>query len=152
MKPFVFKLETLLEIRRRKEEEASILLSQARNRLNEAKQVLTKLCTQQKELWSEFRSKQEAGELVVLEYQMWHRFFAFLKKEIENQQLVVEGLTKEAVAALKELEIALKNRKAVEKLKERRLEEYRLAVQAEEQKILDEIAITRYQRPEGDEL
>lgn len=152
MKPFVFKLETLLEIRRRKEEEASILLLQARNRLNEAKQVLTKLCTQQKELWSEFRLKQQAGELVVIEYQMWHRFFAFLKKEIENQQVVVEGLTKEAVAALKELEIALKNRKAVEKLKERRLEEYRLAVQAEEQKILDEIAITRYQRPEGDEL
>ncbi len=151
MKPFVFKLETVLEMRRRKEDDAKVRLSEARNNLNAAKEILAQLHAQQLASWEEFRRKQAEGELVVTDYQLWYNFLTFLKKEIAKQEKVVTELAEKVALALKEMETAMKNRKAVEKLKEKRLEQYRLAVQAEEQIMLDEIAITRYQRAEGDD-
>ncbi len=151
MKPFVFKLETVLDLRRRKEEDASVRLSEARNNLRRAREALENLNEQQQQSWEEFRNKQMSGELLVPDYQLWHNFLFFLKKSIEKQKEVVAELTEKAVIALKEMEKAMKDRKAVEKLKEKRFEQYKLALQAEEQAMLDEIAITRYQRQEGDE-
>ena len=152
MKPFVFRLETLLEIRKRREEQANIVLSQARKKLFDAQAVLAQLVNKQKESWAEFREKQASGQIVVLEFQAWYQFLAFLEKAIKQQEEVIEALKQEVAAALKKVEQAMKERKAVEKLKEKRFEQYMFELQQEEQKVLDEIAITRYKRQEGDEF
>ncbi len=144
MKPFVFKLETLLKIRKRHEEEANIALSKARKKLFEAKTYLEKLTTQQQETVDAFKQKQENKELFALEFQSWYTFINFLQTQIKDQILIVEQITQEVATALKLLEQAMKNRKSVEKLKEKRYEQYRIDMLLEEQKILDEMAITRF--------
>jgi flagellar FliJ protein len=144
MKPFVFKLETLLSIRRRREDAAKIVLSQARGRLKAARDFLDELRERQTAAWAEFRAKQERGEIIVLEFQSWYRFLDLLRKEINRQEEVVEQLAREMLLALRALEKAMKERKAVEKLRERRFDQYRLELQLEEQKAFDEIAIARY--------
>lgn len=152
MKPFVFKLETLLEIRKKHEEKANIKLSQAHAALRTAKEFLQQLQTQQQESFIEFRQKQANKEVSVTDCQVWYNFLSFLKKEIEKQEDVVEKAKQEVLIALKEVEIAMKDRKTVERLKEKRLEQYRIELLKEEQKILDEIAVSRHGRQEGDEL
>ena len=151
MKPFVFELETVLDIRKRKEEEASIFLAKERSRLAKAQALLDKLKIQQLESWTEFREKQATGLIEVLDFQMWYNFLHFLKNEIEKQEEIIIEIKKDVAIALKNMETAMKNRKTVEKLKEKRFEQYKFELLAEEQKILDEIAITRYQK-KGDEL
>jgi flagellar FliJ protein len=83
---------------------------------------------------------------------MWHKFLDFMEKEIKRQEGVVEQLAQEVASALKAAEKAMKDRKSVEKLREKRFDQYKIELQFAEQKILDEIAITRYQRQEGDEF
>ena len=152
MKPFVFKLETLLNIRKKKEDEANINLSKARARLIEARELLQSLYDKQRESWTEFRLKQQQGEIFVTEFQEWYRFLNFLKDEIATQEQIVEMRRQEMLVALKAAEEAMKNRKTVEKLKEKRLEQYRIEALQEEQKMLDEIAIMRHHKQEGDEI
>lgn len=148
----MFKLETLLEIRKRREEEANVKLSQAHAVLRAAKEFLQQLQTQQLEAFAEFRQKQANKEVSVTDCQVWYNFLSFLKKEIERQEIVVEEAKQAVLVALKEVEMAMKDRKTVERLKEKRLEQYRIEVLKEEQKILDEIAVSRHGRQEGDEL
>lgn len=152
MKPFVFELETLLDIRHRREEQANLVLSHARKKLADAQLILTDLLTQQRDAWIEFREKQTAGEVLVADFQIWSKYLEFLKKAIAKQEEVVAKCKEEVAVALKQVEQAMKDRKSVEKLKEKRLEQYKFELQQEEQKILDEIAITRFQRQEGNEL
>lgn len=151
MKPFVFKLETLLNIRKKREEEANINLSRAKIKLASARELLQSLYDKQTESWDEFRKKQEQGEILVTDFQEWYRFLNFLKEEITNQEQVVERCRQEMLIALHAAEEAMKNRKSVEKLREKRFEQYRIELLQEEQKMLDEIAITRHHKHEGDE-
>ena len=152
MKPFVFKLETLLDIRKRREEEANILLAQARARLNAAREFMDALKERQQTSLTEFKGQREKNALLAMEWQMWHRFLDFMEKEIKKQEQVLKQLAQEVASALKAAETAMKDRKAVEKLREKRFEQYKIELQLAEQKILDEIAISRYRRQEGDEF
>lgn len=146
MKPFVFKLETLLDIRRRREEEANVKLSHAHSLLRAAKDFLKQLQTQEQDSFNEFRQKQINREVSVTDCQVWYNFLSFLKKEIEKQLIVVEEAKNLVVLALKEVEAAMKDRKTVERLKEKRLEQYHKDLLKEEQNILDEIAVTHCKR------
>jgi flagellar FliJ protein len=152
VKPFVFKLEALLAIRKRREEEANIVLAGARARLNAARDFLEDLKERRRASFAEFKDKRARGDLLAMELQMWHKYLDFAEKEIEKAECVVEQLAQEVASALRAAEKAMKDRKSVEKLRERRLEQYKMELQAAEQKILDEIAITRYRRQEGDEF
>ena len=152
MKPFVFRLKTLLEIRKRREEEANIALSRERKKLFDAQAVLAQLVKQQKESWAEFKEKQATGGIVVVEFQIWYNFLNLLEKAIKQQKEVIEVIKQAVSIALEKVVHAMKGRKAVEKLEEKRFEQYIFEMQQEEQKVLDEIAITRYKRQEGDEF
>jgi flagellar FliJ protein len=146
VKPFVFKLETLLAIRKRREEESKIFLAQARARLRAAKEYLEELKERLRASWAEFTEKRKKNGLLAMEWQMWHKYLDFVEKEIKNQENIVEQLAQEVASALRAAEKAMKDRKSVEKLRERRFDQYKVELQAAEQKVLDEIAITRYQR------
>ncbi|MDR3348041.1 MAG: flagellar export protein FliJ [Acidaminococcales bacterium] len=152
MKPFVFKLETLLAIRQRREDEANIVLAQARARLKAARDFLDELNGRRRAAVDEFKAQREKREVLVAQLQLWHKFLDFMDKEIKKQEDAVEQLAREVADALKAAEKAMKDRKSVEKLRERRFEQYKIQLQLAEQKILDEIAITRYRRQEGDEF
>ena len=58
-------------------------------------------------------------------------------------------MNEQRVAALKALEEAMKERKAVDKLKAKRLEHYEELRLQEEQKVLDELAGAMSQRYQG---
>lgn len=145
MKKFKFRLNTVLKVKQKKEDSLKTelvglkkILELETSRLNKLKN--DKLACQ-KEL-KQLRSKDiDINKLALYEY-----YLEALKQKIANQTSRVEGC-KVAVGEKKaELLEASKEKKAVEKLHDKRYSEYLSDVQSAEQKIFDEISTVRYGR------
>ena len=71
----------------------------------------------------------------------FNRFFGWKRQQIEDQQQVILAANAERQKRLKALMEQMSALKSIEKLKEKRLAEYKAAVLQEEQKMLDEIGL-----------
>ncbi len=146
MQRFQFRLETLLNIRKMHKEQAQINFSQAVDRLRLEQEQLAVFENKLFETINSFRSRQKAERLMIDTLIAFQYYFDKTKAEIDGQQQkikVADQYRQECLTTLKE---AVKRCKLVEKLREKRLQQYQLAVLAAEQKILDEIGTQRYAR------
>lgn len=145
MQRFQFRLETLLKFRGMQQEAAQVKFAEALHKLQIEQEKLTELDTQLTESLALFCEKQDRHELVNIEdFQMFSNFFEQVKLMIRAQQervSVAEAFRYECLLALED---AVKSYKLVERLKEKRLLEYRVQFLQEEQKQLDEMASQRY--------
>jgi flagellar FliJ protein len=146
MQRFQFRLETLLKIRKMHKEQAQIHFSQAVERLHLEQEQLTVFENKLFEAINSFRSRQKAERLMIDTLISFQYYFDKTKEEINGQQQKIrlaDQYRQECLATLKE---AVKHCKLVEKLREKRLQQYQLEVLVAEQKILDEIGTQRYAR------
>jgi flagellar FliJ protein len=145
-----FKLETVLKHRRHLEESAQKDFFEARCQWEQARSALDIMTRNQHqyrhELKDKMRSAAAAADVV-----LYQRYIGRLKMEIESQTMLVEDLDRQKEKKRLRLLVALKNRRMLEKLKKRFQEtEARKDFQAE-QKLLNEVAVTRYKtRPRSD--
>ena len=139
-----FKLEPVLKHRQHLEDLAQTAFSDASRRWEEARQVLDGMRANRFNYECELNSKMNAA-IMADELLRYQRYLGRLDQEIEAQTALLDNLAVEREAKREQLKAALQNRKVIEKLKERFLERTTRQGLAQEQKILDEAALHRFQ-------
>lgn len=145
MKKFVFRLEALLRIRRMQEDEAQAQLSQAIRQYQEATRELERLETKRNLLVTTFQQSQQQIQQVEL-LKNYYYYFDKLNGDIISQQTKVQASEEQRACCLRQLEVAVQNRKVVEKLKESQYSDYQTEMQKQEQTVLDELGMQVYLR------
>ena len=142
MKKFKFQLETLLKVTKRKKDDAEMKFAEASRYLEECRAKLQTLMRELQEVQEEFLESTGVGRTISIgRIVMYNQFIDWKRKQIEQQQQVVLKATQEKQQKLKILMKILTYLKSIEQLKEKRFNEYKAEMLAEEQKTLDEIGL-----------
>jgi flagellar FliJ protein len=144
MKRFKFPLERLLEIRRHKE-------NLIKNELAKAQRKKVKLLQEKEELLNKY--KQGLNELKIMEkenilsiqkFNNFQSYFNFLKNETEKKDKIIKLADEEIAIISKKLIEARKERRIIERLKEKALKKYFYELQKEEQEFFDEVGMNKF--------
>jgi flagellar FliJ protein len=140
-----FKLEAVLTHRQHQEESARKVFADAARELSRARQVLTDMEKVRAQYRRAMRLKQDNNGSA-MELILYTRYLARLASEINEQQHTIETLAANKEEKRMVLMTALKDRKVIEKLKERYLADEEKKERDMEQKLVNDVAISRYQR------
>lgn len=139
MKSYKFRLEKVLDWKEIKEETAAQKFAQLQNELKKQKSVLENLLAEYKIL------KKEGLKLKNIHELKQHNLYdQTMEKQITQQKETTYMISRELSEAKSILIKAQKDKKIVEKLKEKDFEVYKEDMKKEEQKELDEIGVLRY--------
>jgi len=136
MKPFVFNLEKVLVLRKYREEEAKIELGKAISLLADLENRI-KVLGQERIRAAEAQFNPENSAAQIQQYMFYLLRLDNTKEELLKQAALAELKVEEARELFLE---ASRERKVLDKLKEKRQKEYRKQMFAEETKILDDIS------------
>jgi len=140
-----FKLEAVLNHRRHCEDVVHKRYADALQLLRKQQDQLAEMEMKHREYRQILRHKLSRGDDAT-EILMYTRYLERLDNEIRVQQKVVQAHLKEKEAQRRSLMAAVKDRKVIEKLKEHHQNQLEIEARGREQKLLNEVAITRYQR------
>jgi flagellar FliJ protein len=140
-----FKLEAVLTHRQHQEESARKVFADAARELSRARQVLTDMEKVRAQYRRAMRLKQDNNGSA-MELILYTRYLARLASEINEQQHTIETLAANKEEKRMVLMTALKDRKVIEKLKERYLADEEKKERDMEQKLVNDVAISRFQR------
>ena len=150
MKKFRFKLETLLGVTRRKKEDAERRFAEATRALEEARAKLTEYLQDMQKVQAEYAESTKAGKRISVGRVMTYTSYVNWKRQqIEQQQQTILEVQTVRQQRLKELLAIMSKLKAIEQLKEKRLQQYKDELRFEENKMLDEIGLQLYMRKAG---
>ncbi len=145
MRPFQFRLETLLKFRRMQEEQAQIKLAEATAQYVAEREALAALETELAGHVADYR-RTLAEPVTVAVLKTFRDYNDKLKGDISLQHIRVESAAHRRQECLTALEEAARARKLVEKLREKRLAQYQAEALLEEQKLLDELGLQAFVR------
>lgn len=145
MKPFRFRLETLLDFRKMQKEQSQIAFLQATDQLRIDKELLTELEGRLAESGEGFNARRQQP-LPIEVFKSFRYYFDKISKEIDKQNQCVIQSIKKRQDCLAKLTEAERKHKIVEKFREKKLEHYQIEALSEEQKLLDEIGLQIYIR------
>lgn len=145
MRAFHFGLESVLSLRKMKEEEALRRFLSVRNLHEKKRQALDRIFETRRLAQEEMGSKEE-GSVDVKELLQYQRYLAGLAVQIAAARSELVRLEKELAARREILVAATKDRKVMEKAKEKRFEEWQLEFRRAEQKETDEVGTQLYLR------
>lgn len=150
MKKFRFKLETLLGVTRRKKEDAERRFAEATRVLEEARAKLTEYLQDMQKVQAEYAEQTKEGKRISVGRVMtFTSYVNWKRQQIEQQQQTILEAQTVRQQRLKELLEMMSKLKAIEQLKEKRLQQYKDEIQFEENKMLDEIGLQLYMRKAG---
>ena len=145
MAKFVFQMESMLRLKSRIEDQKKQEFAKALQRVEEEKAVLEKF----------FRDKSDAinklkGDINIrispIDFGLTNRYIEFTKEKIVIQKGVIIKVEQLLEQARLELVEATKERKMLDKLKEKKFEEYIDEEKKQEQKMVDEIVSYKYSK------
>jgi flagellar FliJ protein len=140
---FKFKLQVPLNYRKRLEEQERIAFAKAMNEVNAEEDKLIELKKKYMELGKEYTNFCE-GTPDIESIRLFGPYIKRLKFEERQQVNRIED-KKNAVEKRREILVtAMKNRKVLERLKEKKHSDYLVKERLREQKSVDEISSTRY--------
>lgn len=139
MRRFEFRLDPVLNLRRAAEDAAKRAYADARRAAALQAAALADLQAAERRAKDDLRDAQRARELRVDNLMAHQRFTFSLARSIAAARRKLAELETAANAARDALVAAARDRKALEKLRERRHQEWTADSLREEQKILDEI-------------
>ncbi len=145
MKQFKFQLDALLRMRRLQQEEAQMHLAQAISRYQAEVLVLERLQDEHKAQLHQFRAEQ-AKKQTVDTLKNYCFYIDKLNVNITVQHEQVEAAEQYRCTCLAALAEATTKLKLVEKLREKRLAEYKAELLQQEQKMLDELGMQVFMR------
>jgi flagellar FliJ protein len=140
-----FNLQVLLDYRKRIEEGFQIELSLIQRELENARQALLS-SQQEKTHYEEELAEREAREVNLQESILYRDYLRGIRKKIQEQRDRVASIKIEFDKKQEELLAATKNRKVLEKVKEKHAKEFMEELQKQERAFVDEVGIRRYQR------
>ena len=142
---FRFNLQVVLDYRKRIEEGLQIELSRIQRELETARQALWS-SQQEKVRYEEELAEREAREFNLHESVLYRDYLRGMRKKIKGQRDRVATIKIELDTKQEELLAATKQRKVLEKVKEKHAKEFMDNLQRQEKMFVDEINIRRYQR------
>jgi flagellar FliJ protein len=140
---FQFEMEAVLKYRAQTEEQCQLAFSDAMKRLQVARDVLEDL-KKEKNALIRHLVKIQANTLHPDVIQRHFAFIEYLKCKEDKQVAIVCKAEEEANAKREDLLEAVKRRKAMETLREKRMAEYIFEMAAKERKELDDFSIIRF--------
>jgi len=141
LEAYKFSLEKVLEWRTDKEKDKARELAIIQRRLHEEEEKLEGLLNRLSQAKREIQSYKNIQKL-----QQQRLYIDQIEEEIERKKIEIEEITKRFDKSREELLAAQKDRKVMEKLKEKDFQSYKTQIQKKEQKQLDEAAILRYRQ------
>lgn len=141
MNKYNFSMEKILDLRVNKEKDVMTKFATIQNELHQQKMILSNLENQLDTL-----NKEGFKSLDVNKLRYNNLYKQNLDNQINVQNEIIEGTSHELENKRLDLIEAQKDRKIMEKLKEKDFTLYKNNVKAMEQKELDEIAIQRHTR------
>ncbi len=149
MKKFKFNLQPLLDHKEMLEELARKDYMEIADKLRKEEERL-KVYVDLYRRFSENLDTMKKDGMEVSELRFQYRYIDSIKEFIESQKKLIAELKKAAEEKRAELTRASINKKVVEKAKERKKEEYDREVKRQEQKIMDEVAVSGFVRRKGE--
>lgn len=143
MAKFVFRLEILLQMRKRLEEAAQKDLAEAMNILEQGKNRLIELEQGFFDCSEQFTVMQQKP-IQIDRFQMLSLYIEKLSQFIIEQKNIIKRAEENVRFKLEKLQKAVQQRQIVEKLKEKRFEQYKIELLQEEQKLIDEMGVQRF--------
>ena len=143
MAKFVYKMQSLLNIKEKLEDQAKTAYGLARAVLNEEEEKLKQLIAR-KNQYIENKRQEMSSSINVHELTQLEHAIKSMEYRISEQVLVVRQADKNVQLAQAKLENAMKERKIQEKLKEHALEEFKLEMEAADQQEINELVTFRF--------
>jgi flagellar FliJ protein len=140
---FQFEMEAVLKYRAQTEEQCQLAFSDAMKRLQVARDVLEDL-KKEKNALIRHLVKMQANTLHPDVIQRHFAFIEYLKCKEEKQVAIICKAEEEANAKREDLLEAVKKRKAMETLREKKMAEYIFETAAKDRKELDDFAIIKF--------
>lgn len=142
MAKFIFKLQSVLNLRKQKEDSIKNELANATRKLEAEKRKLSELETMLEDTVREFNERTK--KTTVHELIEFNEYLSLLNSRIKTQKENVNNAAQYVDKVREELVKAVKERKILEKLRERQFEEFLLEQKKLEQKTNDEIVSYNY--------
>lgn len=143
MKNFKFKYSSILTLMENKEESVKNKLGHAYSILNQEKNKLDELLLTDKKYSETLKTEASSGcRLIFLRNIEGYR--KELNRRVVFQSGLIEKKEQEIVSIKNELHEAMKERKIMEKLKEKKLDEYNVALKKLEESTIDQIVTYKY--------
>lgn len=139
MKNYKFSLQSVLEIRDSKEKNALEEFVSAQNRLEEEDRKKRELIDKLDSKLQKSIASKNIQDLI-----MDSLYRGDLETRIRYQNKIIVEKTKELEKVREKLRAAQKDKKIIEKLKEKDLDEYKAEVQKKKQEEIDEFAVLRF--------
>lgn len=147
MAKFQYRMQSILDIKYKLEEQAKQEFSAAQIRYQEETERLETLRKRKEAYLSEMRTYAE-NWLNVPELERCNQAVTIMEEKIKEQKEVVFRAMAEADKARQKLNQCMQERKTHEKLREHQFEEFLQGLNAEERKEIDELVSYRYSRSE----
>ena len=140
---FTYRMQNILDIKYKLEEQAKQEYMNVRRRLNDAIDQLEYLKQRKNSYMDQYRllvSKQ----LKLLEIEECKNAIIIMDEYIYDQQQIVCRIEQELEIAMQKMNVAMQERKIHEKLKEKQFEEFLLELNQEEAKEIDQLVSYQY--------
>ncbi len=146
VKKFKFRLQKFLDLKLKEEDEQKRAFTNALNRLRQEEKKLEDLIALRERKKQEMRMKMEMGDMDAFEMQMYANYIEALKHKIKAQREAVKRAEKMVEMEKEKLMKVMAERKAFEKLKEKHYQRFLEEQEAEERKLIDELATIKFAR------
>jgi flagellar FliJ protein len=143
MAKFIYRMQNILNIKLRLETQAKTEYAEAAGRLSEEEDKMRALLVRRRQYENE--AKQCASErLNILEMRKNSEYVEVIKEMMKQQAIRIRIAQKNLDTARNKLNMAMQERKVHEKLKEKAFDEFKLELNAEEKKEIDELVSFNY--------
>lgn len=143
MAKFIYKMQSLLNIKEKLEDQAKTAFGLAKATLNEEEAHLAEFVSRKNE-YLEQKKQQMSSAINVHELNQLEHAVKSMEYRIAEQILVVRQAEKNVQLAQAKLENAMKERKIQEKLKEHALEDFLKEMEAADQQEINELVTFRF--------
>ena len=143
MAKFIYRMQNILDIKYKLEEQAKQEYMTVQARLNEEKDRLQDLEDRKAAYFTQYRILLQE-RLDILEIETCKNAIILMDEYIHNQQLVVAQVEKELEQAIRKMNEAMKERKIHEKLREKQWETFLQELSQEEMKEIDQLISYQY--------
>lgn len=150
MARFIYRMQNILDIKYKLEEQAKQRYMEVRVRLNEAQDELERLEDRRDDYVSQYMVL-VSKKLDVLEIEQCKNAIIIMEEYIHNQKEVVRKIEVELEIATQQMSEAMKERKIHEKLKENQFEVFLQELNQEEAKEVDQLVSYQYNNKDKEE-
>ncbi len=143
MAKFIFKLQSILDIKLKLESQAKIAYGQANAKLKKEESVLQAMIMRRAD-YEKRAVELVSGAICIRDIRENKQFIDVMKTKIRAQMMVVRTAEKQVEAARKKLNDIMIERKTFEKLREKAFEEFKQEVAYEENQAVNELVSYTY--------